>query len=988
MKALPSRLPIVGRDREIEALTKHLDDALAGKGSCVFISGEAGVGKTRLVEEMKEIAAAEGFTVLSSHCLREDFTIYGPFREALKSGRMDYLFMEGTPRVDGVYLITDTGLLAKAATREKNGLDPDLFASMLATVTRFLRDSLDASAEDSQSSSIRRMDYGNRSLLIERGEGAHLVTVLTGRENEFLVEDMREVIEEVCSSYGAILRAWDGDEDRLKDVNALLGPFLVKYDGVDYGEKDPKARRSVLFENVAIGLTRRAKAGPLLLCIEDMQWSDPSTLALLHYVARNVKESGLMILGSFRPEDLIVEGGGRHHLPNAIGKMEEENLIESIDIQRLSERATASLLQSLLEGNVGEGTSRQIYLESEGNPFFVVQMTHWLVCEGALALSNSEWILIRPLESQDIPTRVRDILVNRLNRLEEDRRVVADIASVIGEEFDIGLLARTAMVEETLLMRILAVLENRHRLLRRRGQRCRFDHVKIRDVLYQNIPDELKKTYHGLVGTSIESMYSKSINESSGDAGFHFLRSANPKKALPFLTKAAEQAAKQFANAEAIRFYEDALSVTDDQEGRYRILYEMASISGLVGAMGQLYTTCKEALQFARTESQKADISTMMARALIMQGDYEDGLGILNETLLNVAGTNSCQEASFYNCYGAAYLDSGHYDEAIEYFNKGLAISEKAGDMVLVAGTNHNIGNVLFYRGKYEDALKRYERSKEISERIGHIKFLANHLNGIGIVNLEWANYDTALSYFRQSLVLKEKMGDLSGAALTLGNMAVIFAARDNLEDALRYHQKAQALNEKINNRHSLAVTLNNIALIHEEREEIDLAMGCYEKALRIAEDIGAVGELGIIYSGLASVSCAKGELEKALELGQHGLRINSDTDQKKEIACSHIVLGKIHRARQEWKDAQKELEEGLHILKEIGQAKESADALMELGALFGTLGDATEAKENIQAAIEIFERLEAPRKVQKAKAAYERITSMHVNGVPIHRVS
>ena len=75
VKALPARLPIIGREREIETLTKHLDDALAGMGSCVFISGEAGVGKTRLVEEIKEIAIAKGFTILSSHCLHEDFTI-------------------------------------------------------------------------------------------------------------------------------------------------------------------------------------------------------------------------------------------------------------------------------------------------------------------------------------------------------------------------------------------------------------------------------------------------------------------------------------------------------------------------------------------------------------------------------------------------------------------------------------------------------------------------------------------------------------------------------------------------------------------------------------------------------------------------------------------------------------------------------------------------------------------------------------------------
>ncbi|MCK5547842.1 MAG: ATP-binding protein, partial [Thermoplasmata archaeon] len=175
-------------------LQQSLDKATEGVGSTMFISGEAGIGKTRLLKEVKSNAELKGFQVLSGNSLFEELTPYMPFMEALRSGGLEHLFAEEAPRVEGVYLVTNNGLLVKEVLREETELDPDLFASMLTTVSDFVKDSLSMLKGKERFDTLNRLGHGEYTILIESGRNANLVTILKGRENEFLVNDMREIL--------------------------------------------------------------------------------------------------------------------------------------------------------------------------------------------------------------------------------------------------------------------------------------------------------------------------------------------------------------------------------------------------------------------------------------------------------------------------------------------------------------------------------------------------------------------------------------------------------------------------------------------------------------------------------------------------------------------------------------------------------------------------------------------------------------------------
>jgi predicted regulator of Ras-like GTPase activity (Roadblock/LC7/MglB family) len=237
MAQLDFQPQMIGRENELKELHEHMSKASQGSGTTLFISGEAGIGKTRLLEEIKNTAESKGFQIMSGNSLYESLTPYMPFLEALRSGGMESLFAEEAPRVEAVYLVTNTGLLVKEVLRKETELDPDLFASMLTTVGDFVKDSLSMLSGEEREGMLNSVGYENHRILIEGGKDTNLAVILTGRENEFLINDIRDILVKVQKNHGDVLRQWDGDEESVRGIEDTLLPLVAsgKYDGVYFG---------------------------------------------------------------------------------------------------------------------------------------------------------------------------------------------------------------------------------------------------------------------------------------------------------------------------------------------------------------------------------------------------------------------------------------------------------------------------------------------------------------------------------------------------------------------------------------------------------------------------------------------------------------------------------------------------------------------------------------------------------------------------------
>ncbi len=1018
MAELEFQPELIGRESELEVLEGHLVRASEGKGATVFISGEAGIGKTRLMNELKQIAETKGFRVLSGHSLYESMTPYMPFREALMSGGLEYLFADKSPRVEAVYLVTDVGLLVKEVVRKGTHLDADIFSSTLTTVADFVKESLSVFRGDEARDSLNRIGYGDYVILIESEGGKNLVVILTGRENEFLIDDMRGVLKEVESKYGDVLKDWDGDEGGVESIDDLLKTLMTsgKYDGTYYGEANPEARRNLLMENVTLGLSRLSHTVPTLLCIDDLQWADPSTLALMHYLARNTVTSGVFVLGAYRPEDLVTKGGEGHPLNDRIRLMSREGLHEGMELGRLPWETISSFLPSLLgDVDFDEEFERRIHKETEGNPLFIIELARLMVEEGIIAKDNGTWKLGTSMDEVNVPSKIHDVILRKLDRLGTEKRRILDYASVIGEVFRSEILAASLELERIRLLELLRNLEQTHKLVHSQNEGYRFDHSKVKEVLYGKIPAELKREYHSVIADSIKSLNRDSLDEVVEDLAFHYYRGRNKEEALRYLIKAADKCKKEYSNEEATRFYNEALELEEDAQKRLEVFEGLGDIYRLIGDYEKSVESYESALELIEEKRKKAEVKTRIGAVYTRKGEYGNAIKVCTEAWNSVEGEDCEEEAFALNYIGVVHYERGEYDRALKSYEKSLEIREKRGDQKGIAGSFNNIGNVHWRMGEYDRALKSYERSLELSEKTGDQEFTAIHLGNIGVVHFDRGEYDRALEYYERSLEIREEIGDQEGIALTLNSFGNVHTERGEYDRALEYYERSLGISEKIGDQHRIARPLNNVGSVHWSMGEYDRALEYYERSLEINEKIGDQDGIATNLNGIGNVHWSMGEYDRALGYHERSLGIsekigdregatesycriaevyfekrnlrraldfcNRAFDLSREVglkeseAASRRIFGKIHREREKWKESIEEFEESIRIFEEIGMKKGLGDSHYEFGLMYKDKGDTGKAKEYLDKAAAIFEGMHLDLQLDEVRKALDGLT-------------
>ncbi len=966
---------MVGREEDFGLLQSHLSRAADGMGSLVLLSGEAGIGKTRMVEELVTHAQSAGFQVLKGCCLYESLTPYMPFLDALRSGQMDDLFSEEAPKVEGVYLVTNTGLLIKEVIRKETDLDPDLFASMLTTVGNFVKDSLEQLSGQDIRDTLNQLGYGDYTILIESGKHSHLVVVLTGEENEFLIDDMRVTLHQIDRRFGQSLEAWDGDEEPLEGLGQFLLPILAsgKYDGIYYGKSDPQSRRNLLFENVSLGLARRSQNIPTVLCLEDLQWADPSSLALMHYVARNTRKSSLLILGTYRPEDVSVKEGEYHPLVETMQLMSREELYKKVDLERLCDDCLPDFLRAVLgEVDFDDAFIRKVYEETEGNPLYLIELVKLLVDEGAIEKEDEIWKLSEHLEDVSIPSKIHDVIVRRLNRVGSGDRKVLDYASVIGVVFTSNVLHRALDIEKLELLERLKVLERTHKLIHSQDGGYRFDHAKVREILYNEIPKELRMEYHGIVANSIEDTYGDNIDEVIGDLAFHYYRCGNKKQAPKYLTRAAEEAKRDYSNEEAIRFYSESLEFEDVDERRAMILEELGNVHKLIGNYDKSLEVYKEALELFQDQKRKAGVWRRIGLVYDNKGEYDESASAYEEALNLVKGDESHIEAAAVLGVGNVHWNKGEFEDALRCYQEVLRIAEIADDGIMIAAALTNIGNTHVNKGEYDAALERYQESLKLRTAGGDERATAQTLGNIGALHYNKGEYGKALENYNRSLEILERIGDQQGIAISLNNIGVLHEDRGEYERALETYEKSLGILKKIGDQAVMVSSFHNIGLVNRHLGNLDLAVENFEKSMELCVKIGY--QIGIAFNcaGMAEAYLEKKDIDNALVFCNRAFEYAEEMGVKEYSATSRRIYGMIYRERREWNRSIENMNASIEMFKEMGRDKELGESHHEFGLMWKMKGDLDKAKDHLEKAASIFRSLDLDKELERSMEALE----------------
>src|SRR6185503_2044771 len=177
--------------------------------------------------------------------------------------------------------------------------------------------------------------------------------------------------------------------------------------------------------------------------------------------------------------------------------------------------------------------------------------------------SAGAWVCARPIDSNAVPIQIEQLIMARLDRLDDDTRALVQVAAVIGQRFSERLLAAVSPQHSAPGQRLDALVDAALLLpdARAPGTAYQFKHALIRDVVYGNMLFAHRKELHVHVAAAIELLFASELDDQQAVLAQHYLLADLPDRAFPYLVQAAQHAQSRYANSEALTLYRQALAI-------------------------------------------------------------------------------------------------------------------------------------------------------------------------------------------------------------------------------------------------------------------------------------------------------------------------------------------------------------------------------------------------------------------------------------------
>lgn len=350
-------------------------------------------------------------------------------------------------------------------------------------------------------------------------------------------------------------------------VVQMLELMLAIRDEASGGEKAARPTlASELFATVRNTKRALAQTHPVVFVLEDMQWADAASIDLTLYDADLARELPILIIAVFRPERDTPSWKYRQACREQFADVYLE-----IEVEPLSQEDAGLLLDALAGGAAIErGLRARILAKTEGNPFFLEQVWGGLTESGALVRQGDAWQAPNELEIT-MPHSLQAILSARIDRLGEPTRRLLQAGSVIGSTFSRDLLyevvARAGWEDLTETFDLHVQVLERHRLLVTRASQgvaeLAFYQVLIQDAVYASLMKNRRRELHHAALEALSYIYAERLEERVSELSYHARLSGEWSRAYEFARRAAENAQRVYAPAEARRLYQDALNALE-----------------------------------------------------------------------------------------------------------------------------------------------------------------------------------------------------------------------------------------------------------------------------------------------------------------------------------------------------------------------------------------------------------------------------------------
>ncbi|HEX5479611.1 MAG TPA: AAA family ATPase, partial [Dehalococcoidia bacterium] len=728
---------VIGRTEFLEPFERVVDIVCSGEGRVITIAGEAGIGKSRLVAELRACARAvtpeASLRVLEGHCFEPDESLpYAPMLDFLRT------LLDGIPHDDAVAL-----------------LGPEA---------------------------------------------------------------------------GAIAR---------------LLPEL-KLDGAEapWSEAEPEQERRRLFRALVQLITRLSREQPLLLVIEDVHWSDETSLECLLHLIRAIASERVLVLLTYRSDEV------RPPLAHFLAALDRGRMAIEWPLRRLSVAEVSEMITAIFDLTSPPHPEfvRPLHELTEGNPFFIEEVLKSLIAAGDIFYANGVWDR-KPIGEIVIPRSVQDAVHQRSSRLSGEARRILTYAAVAGRRFDFALLERVSGVPERELLGLVREMISDQMVIEESTDRFAFRHALTQQSLYADLLGRERRLLHQEIADAIEAMYGEA-DARLGELAYHYFEAGEWECAFEYASRAAERAQKLYAPAEAVAGFTRAIRAAAEQGH---------------DAPAWIYR--------ARGSSYESLGSFELAR-----DDFERALALARDAGDNAAEWESLIRLGF-------LWATRDYERTGDFFRRALDLARASGDASLLARSLNRLGNWLVNTGRAAEGRAEHHAALEIFEANGDETGIAETFDLLGMANGMAGDVRASIEDSRQAIERLRALGDDLGLASSLTTRAVYssmlmgdttLSPLRPVEETIREGEEAMVVAKRSGSLAALSFAEWVLGVTMGSAGRFGSGVAHLREGLRIAEEIdhqqwlaGSLTSLGQVYWIMLDGEQAVEQLERALPIAR-----------------------------------------------------------------------------------------------------------------------
>lgn len=783
---------LVGRAQELTLLTSALETARQGRGSVHLVTGEGGVGKTRLTVAVGERARERGFTVVTGRAF------------PVETGIPYALFADGFVPMMREMSSASLQTLSRGAVTELAMLFPTL-----------------------------------------RADGAPPTATTT---------------------------AGDLKSRLLDSFTQLLG--------------------------------RLAERQPLLLVLENLQWADPSSIDLFHFVARRAHTHPMVVLSTYNDTQLAGNRGLRaaEQSLRSLGALERHTLSP---LDRDETEALVCAISGESPAAIGDFADR-IHARTRGNPFFIRETFQALVGAGRLRREGERWVGWKT-EQLSLPDSIRDALALRHDRLSAGAQRIVAIAAVVGTHVPHLLLARLGGLDGPSLLEAIDELL-RERLLEETdgavGPAYLFTHPLLQEMLYGEMSRARTQLLHAEIADALEAQYGAEAMARAEELAVHFRRADAPShhaRAVRYLTQAGHLAMARGANREAVESLEAARALVERGGDATAVATERAAVL--------------------------EPLLALLARGRNRLGDYAGASRLWREGLVAAEERgDAARVATFERRLGIAAVRSGDVHGALAHLERSLTAAGRARDRHSEASAHLARSELLTDIGRGEEAESDLQRALAIAEAIGEPRLLARVHLALQSLAVWQGPPDGVREHGARALAFAEASADTHSIWAAQWTQALHAGLTGDRPGTAVYLAEAARLAEELRSpllrMWTAEVRIEYLSGTGEWDEALALADRSIEEARAFGQRLLLPRLLvwsALIHLGRGDFAEAKGRIDEAWQLSGADRASDDGSVNVHSVVVAHIGLGYYHLYRREYRQALEVGERGLAIADRTG---------------------------------------------------------------------